>query len=110
MTPSTALPTNGIPELPLGRLTLSIFAATGVILALAEWGVVPREALLVAGPAVIATLLVDTFLYNEFLIQTGGGFWVILTGFVFVQSLVVAVVLTWLSRFWSKGRPRASSE
>ncbi|USZ69302.1 hypothetical protein NGM10_06080 [Halorussus salilacus] len=110
MTPSTVLSANGLPKFSLGRLTLSIFAVTGVILALAEWGVVPRAALLVATPAVIATLLVDTFLYNEFLIRTGAGFWVILAGFVFVQSLVAAAVLTRLSRFWSRGRPRIASE
>ncbi|WP_224333616.1 hypothetical protein [Haloprofundus halobius] len=77
-----------------GRVTLAVFAVTGVVVALAEWGVLPRDVMVVGAPAIIATLLVDTFLYNEFLVRTGDGIWLLVYGFLFVQSVVVAAVVT----------------
>lgn len=75
----------------------------GTVVGLAEVGLLFREALMVGAPAVIATLLVDTFLYNEFLIRTGPGFWVILYGFLFVQSGIVAAGIVPLVRYMSRG-------
>lgn len=69
-----------------------IAVATGLAVALAEWGVLPRAALLVAAPAVVATLLVDTALYNTLSVRTGDGFWLLLSGFVLLQSVAVAAV------------------
>jgi hypothetical protein len=86
----------------LWRLTLWVFVLTGGVVALVEWDLFFREALLVGAPAIVATLLVDTFLYNEFLIRTGSGFWLILYAFLFVQSAVVAASIHYLSRYWSK--------
>ena len=108
MVPWTVFPLKGCARRLLGRLTLLLFAVAGVLVALAEWGVVPREALIVGTPAVIATLLVDTILYNEFLIRTGGGHWLILYTFPVIQSVIAATALTWLSRYWSQSKPRTS--
>ena len=110
MAASTVLPSKGHSRLLFGLLTLSIFGVIGVLVALAEWGVFPQEALLVGYPSVIATMLVDTFLYNEFLIRTGEGFWLILYTFLFLQSVITTAVVTWLSRTWSKGRPSTTTD
>ncbi|WP_224267854.1 hypothetical protein [Haloprofundus salinisoli] len=75
-------------------MTLAVFAVTGVVVALAEWGVLPRDVTMVGAPAIIATLLVDTFLYNEFLVSTGDGIWLLVYGFLFLQSAVVAALVT----------------
>jgi hypothetical protein len=85
------------PGLSVPAVTLAVFAVTGATVALAHVELAPREFLLVGAPAIVATLLVDTFLYNEFLIDTGPGFWLVLYGFLFVQSLVVGVVVTWVA-------------
>jgi hypothetical protein len=74
------------------RPVAGIAVATGLAVALAEWGVLPRAALLVAAPAVVATLLVDTALYNTLSVRTGDGFWLLLSGFVLLQSVAVAAV------------------
>jgi len=83
-------------------VTAVVFLLTGTLVGLVELGVLLREALMVGAPAVIATLLVDTFLYNEFLIRTGQGFWVILYGFLFVQSGLVAAGIVALVRYLSR--------
>jgi hypothetical protein len=83
-------------------VTVVVFLITGTVVGLAELGVLFREALMVGAPAVIGTLLVDTFLYNEFLIRTGRGFWVILYGFLFVQSGLVAASIVSLVRYVSR--------
>jgi len=75
------------------RTTLAVFAVSGLVVALAEWGVLPQPALLVAAPAVVAALLVDTALYNAHLVRTGSGFWPLLYGFLLLQSAVVAGVV-----------------
>ncbi|MFC6723103.1 hypothetical protein ACFQE1_01585 [Halobium palmae] len=82
----------------VNRLTLSIFAITGVLVAFAEWGVLSREVLVVGVPAIIATLLVDTFLFNEFLIRTGPWLWLILYVFLYFQSIIVATLIRLLTR------------
>jgi len=83
-------------------VTAVLFLSTGTVVGLAELGLLFREALMVGAPAVIATVLVDTFLYNEFLIRTGPGFWVILSGFLLVQSGIVAAGLISLARYVSR--------
>ena len=92
----------------LGRVTLAVFAVTGAAVALAEWGVLPREALLVGAPAIAATLLLDTFLYNEFLISTGAGIWVEIYAFLYVQAVVVGATVTVLRQHWSEELPAAA--
>lgn len=81
-------------------LTLAVFLLTGGAVALATWGVVPDVALLAGVPALAAAMLVDTFLYNAFRIEVGDGFWVLCYAFLLVQSLLAAVVVTWLSSRW----------
>lgn len=83
-------------------LTGLIFAGTGAVVALAEWGVIFREALMVGAAALIPTILIDTFLYNEFLIRTGCGFWVILYAFLLCQSVLVAAGIRYLFRVVSQ--------
>ena len=80
------LPDERYARLLLGRLTLAIFSMTGVLVALAEWNLLPREALVAGFPAIIATMLLDTFLFNEFLIRTGSGFWIILYTFLYIKN------------------------
>lgn len=48
-----------------------VFVVTETVVGFAEARLLFREALVAGAPAVIATLLVDTFLYREFLIRTG---------------------------------------
>lgn len=91
-----------------GKLTLGVFAVTGVLVALAEWNILPVEALVAGLPAVIATMLLDTFLFNEFLIRTGAGLWVILYTFLYIQAVITAAVVTWLSQIWSSLRASKS--
>jgi len=96
-----ALQPNASADVLLGRITLGVFAATGALVALAEWGVLPGEALPVGAPAIVAALLLDTFLYNEFLV--GGGppwLWVAIYAFLYVQAVLVSVVVRGLRRYW----------
>lgn len=102
MTLTDVLPDKWYARLLLGRLALVIFAVTGALVALAEWNILPRDALVVGAPAIIATLLLDTFLFNEFLIRTGDGFWIILYTFLYLQAVITAAVVTWSSQIWSK--------
>jgi len=99
---STVLNADEHPRLRVEWVTAVVFLLTGTVVGLAELGLLFREALMVGAPAVIATLLVDTFLYNEFLIRTGQGFWVILYGFLLVQSGIVAVSIVALARYVSR--------
>jgi hypothetical protein len=88
----------------LGRVTLGVFAVTGALVALSEWGVLPRQALLVGAPAIVAALLLDTFLYNEFLIGAGRAtqwLWVEIYAFLYVQAVVVGAVTRGLRAYWS---------
>jgi len=91
-----------LSEWSLWRWTLAVFVFAGAVVALAEWGLLFREALLVGAPAIVATLLVDTFLYNEFLIRTGGWIWLLIYVFLFVQSVLVATGLRTLVQHWSR--------
>jgi hypothetical protein len=99
---STVLNSDEHLQFRVGWVTAVLFLITGTVVGLAELGLLFREALMIGAPAVIATLLVDTFLYNEFLIRTGPGFWVILYGFLFVQSGLVAASIVALARYVSR--------
>lgn len=88
------------PNVLLGRVTLGGFAVLGVVVALAEWGVLPRQTLLVGAPALAAALLLDTFLYNEFLIRTGGWVWVEIYAFLYVEAVVVGAVVHLFGPYW----------
>ena len=92
------LPSNDT-RLLVDRLTLSLFILTGVLVAFAEWGILPREALIAASPAIIVSLLIDTFLFNEFLIRTGAGLWIIVYTCIYVQSVVIAALVRLLARY-----------
>lgn len=102
-----ALP-SPFPGLLVSRLALSLFAITGIMVALAEWSVLPREALIVGAPAIVASMLVDTFLFNEFLIRTGDGLWIIVYAFIFLQSVVVAGLVKLLARHRPGGGERTA--
>ncbi len=89
-------------------LTLALFAIAGLAVARAEHGVVPRAALVVGAPAVVAALLVETYLYNELLFHTGAGFRLLSYSFLFVRSSVVAAAVRLLLRL--RGRRRRGSD
>ncbi|MFW5940014.1 MAG: hypothetical protein ACOCQU_06165 [Halolamina sp.] len=84
----------------LGRATLGAFAVLGAVVALAEWGVLPRQTLVVGAPALIVALLLDTFLYNEFLIRTGAGIWLAIYAFLYVEAVAVGAVARRLRPYW----------
>lgn len=96
--PRMALHTNVL----LGRVTLGVFALLGVVVALAEWNVIPSDALLVGVPALAAALLLDTFLYNEFLIRTGAWIWLEIYAFLYVEAVVVGAVVHLFRSYWSE--------
>lgn len=101
-----ALRTAEYVDVLIGRVTLGVFAATGAIVALAEWGVLPRETLLVGAPAIAAALLLDTFLYNEFLLAGGPPWiWVEIYAFLYVQAVVVGAVVHLLRPYWPESVP-----
>jgi hypothetical protein len=98
-----ALQPNRYVAVLLDRVTLGVFAATGAAVALSEWGIFPREALLVGAPAIAAALLLDTFLYNEFLLAGGPPWlWVEIYAFLYVQAAVVGAVAHALRAYWSE--------
>jgi len=103
-----ALQTGQIVSVLISRVTLAVFAVTGAAVALAEWGIIPQEALLVGAPGIAAALLLDTFLYNEFLISTGAGIWVEIYAFLYVQAVVVGATVTVLRQHWSEELPAAA--
>lgn len=91
-----------LPPVLVGRVTLGVFALSGAIVALSEWGVLPRNALIVGAPAIAAALLLDTFLYNEFLLSTGDWIWLEIYAFLYVQSAVVGAVAHAIRPYWSE--------
>ena len=98
-----ALQPNAYTDVLLSRITLAVFVVTGAAVALAEWGILPREALLVGAPAIAAALLLDTFLYNEFLLAGGPPWlWVEIYAFLYVQAVVVGAVARGLRVYWSE--------
>jgi len=98
-----ALQPNRYVGVLLGGVTLGVFAVTGSLVALSEWGVLPRQALLVGAPAIAAALLLDTFLYNEFLLAGGPPWlWVEIYAFLYVQAAVVGGVIRGLRAHWSE--------
>jgi cellulose synthase/poly-beta-1,6-N-acetylglucosamine synthase-like glycosyltransferase len=87
----------------LGRVTLGVFTITGPTVALAEWGLLPRETLIVGAPAIAAALLLDTFLYNEFLLGTPTWFlWAEIYAFLYVQAVVLGTVAYTLEPYWTE--------
>lgn len=91
----------GVSTVLFGRVTLGIFAAIGATVALAEWGVLPRESLLVGAPGIAAALLLDTFLYNEFLLGTQTWvLWAEIYAFLYVEAAVVGAAVHLLRPYW----------
>jgi len=98
-----ALQPNRYGAILLGRVTLGVFAVTGALVALSEWGILPRQALLVGAPAIVAALLLDTFLYNEFLLAGGPPWlWVQIYAFLYVQAVVVGAIARVLRAYWAE--------
>lgn len=98
-----ALHTDDAASVLLGRVTLGVFVVTGALVALAEWELLPRETLLVGAPAIVAALLLDTYLYNEFLVAGGPPWlWVWIYAFLYVQAGVVGAAVAALRRYWSE--------
>ena len=88
-----ALQPDRLPRVLYSRSTLGVFALLGAVVALAEWGLLPDMTRIVGAPALAAALLLDTFLYNEFLIQTGPLIWVEIYAFLYVEAVVVGAVI-----------------
>jgi hypothetical protein len=101
-----ALRTDDVSAVLFGRATLAVFALAGTIVALAEWGVLPRETLLVGAPAIAAALLLDTFLYNELLLDTPTWvLWVEIYAFLYVEAALVGAAVHLLRPYWPGAQP-----
>lgn len=98
-----ALRTDDVSTVLFGRVTLGVFAVVGAAVALAEWNLLPRETLLVGAPAIAAALLLDTFLYNEFLLGTPTWFlWVEIYVFLYAEAAVVGAAVRFLRFHWTE--------
>lgn len=84
-----------------GRLTLAVFVASGVVVAFAEWGLIPRDAMIVGAPAIVAASVTDWYLYYEFSGSIGVSLWLLVYGFLSIQSVAVTAVVTKLVSFWT---------
>ena len=79
-------------------VTLGTYVVLGVFVAFAEWGIFPREALVVGAPAIAAALLLDAVLYSEFLGRTGSAVWLSVYGFLYVEALLFGCWMRWWRR------------
>lgn len=80
--------------------TLAVFCLLGAAVALAEWRVLPDATRILGAPALAAALLLDTFLYNEFLIRTGPWVWAEIYAFLYVEAAVIAAIVHRIRRYW----------
>ena len=80
----------------LDRVALGACALIGGVMALAYAGVLPDEALVAGFPALVATLLLDTFLFNVFRIDTGALVWGLIAGFVYLEAVAIGLLFRWL--------------
>lgn len=94
----------GYARLLLGKVTVVLFVLVGLPTALAEWDILPSEALLGGAPAIGTALLVDTFLFNTFHIRTGEAFWIIVYSLIYLQAVITATGMRWLFQMWSTHR------
>lgn len=79
-------------------VTLGTFVVFGSFVAFAEWGIFPREALLVGAPAIAAALVIDTVLSNEFLIRAGDAIWLFVYAFLYLEAVLVGFWMRWWRR------------
>lgn len=90
---------SGLRNLLTSRLTLSIFVITGLLVTLGELRILPLEITLVGYPAITLAFLIDTFLFNEFLIRISDvGIWIVAYVLLFMQSMVIAKIIRLLGR------------
>ena len=85
-------------------VTLGTYVVLGVFVAFAEWGIFPREALVVGAPAIAAALLLDALLYSEFLVRTGDAIWLFVYGFLYVEALLFGYWMRWWRRIAARRR------
>lgn len=90
-------------------VTLGTFAVLGIFVAFAAWGVVPREVLVVAGPPIVAAMLVEMLFARGFGIDLGVGNWAIVFVFLYLESVLFGF---WMRRWkeQSERRRRARFE
>lgn len=82
------------------RVTLGVCVIIGGVMALAYSGILPNWALAVGVPALVVSIVVDTFLYNQFRLEIGTAVWGLIAVFVYLQSVAVGLLYRWVkSRF-----------
>ena len=96
MSPPVAARSDRLRSALLGVETVAAFLAIGIPIALSVRGPLPEPVLLLAFPAFVATFLVDTFLFNAFLIETGPLIYVILAVSVYLQAVAVGATIRWI--------------
>lgn len=77
----------------VGVETVGALLVVGTLVALGMSDVLPEAVIVLGYPAILATLLVDTFLFNTFLIDIGVLFYAVLAGFLYVQAVAVAALV-----------------
>lgn len=90
----------------VGKVALGVCAIIGGVMALAYADVLPDVALVVGIPALVATILVDTFLYNTFRIETGVLVWGFMAGFVYLESVAIGLLIRWVRSRRNAGESR----
>lgn len=78
------------------RVTLGVCVIIGGGMALAYSGILPDWALAVGVPALAASIVVDTFLYNYFRLEIGAAIWGLIAVFVYLQSVAVGLLYRWV--------------
>lgn len=78
------------------RVVLGVCIIIGGLMTLAYSGILPDLALVVGIPALVASMIVDTFLYNNFRIEIGTAVWALIAVFVYLQSVAIGLLYRWV--------------
>jgi hypothetical protein len=76
-------------------VTLGTFVVLGVFVAFAEWGVVPREVLVVGGPAIVVAILLDSLLYWELALELGPAMWLVVYAGLYLEAALFGFWMRW---------------
>ena len=85
---------NDLRRVLVDEVALGTCLLVGGVMALAYAGVLPDGALVVGFPALLGAMLLDTFLYNTFRIDTGVLVWGLIAGFVYLESVTVGLAIS----------------
>lgn len=79
-------------------VTLGTYVLLGVFVAFAEWGVFPRETIVVGAPAIATALLLDAVLLDVLLVRIGDAVWLFVYAFLYVEALLFGFWMRWWRR------------